>query len=110
MIEGKLDIKGNTFKRILIRTTLCGTCTLLAMCVPGYVHVISFVGAACVSFLSFVLPPLFSLMLTRRYEPRSQVDLNLVALLVVGAATTLITAAMTFLDLVNYAQNSDSGH
>ena len=109
MIEGKLGIKDNeelSYKRILIRTTLCGTTTLLASLVPEFVHVISFVGAFCVSILSFVLPPMFILMLAKRYDPCAQIDLSFVALLFVGVATTLITSTMTFIDLMHYTRKS----
>ncbi|KAL7505217.1 hypothetical protein ACHAXN_002723 [Cyclotella atomus] len=67
MIEGKLAIKKCDLidVRILIRALLCGTCTVLAGFVPGFVHVVSFIGCFCASILGFVLPPLLHLKLTK---------------------------------------------
>jgi len=95
MIEGKLKIAATAYRR-MTRIVLCAVCIFLAAFVPGFVHVISFVGCFCVSCLSFVLPPLFRLKLRNEVYPKYPIDATL---LVVGIATTAITSTMTFHDL-----------
>jgi amino acid permease len=110
MIEGKLAIKNCDLVtvRVLIRVLLCGICTFLAGFVPGFVHVISFVGCFCVSILGFVLPPLLRLKLTKaRSQSESYAS---ICLLFVGAATTVVTSSMTFWELVEVTQNSKASH
>jgi len=65
MIEGKLGIDSYSSAngRVLVRVTLCTVCTFVAVFVPGFVRIISFIGCFCVSIVGFVLPPLFCLLL-----------------------------------------------
>lgn len=82
--------------RRMARIILCAMCILLSAFVPGFVHVISFVGCFCVSCLSFVLPPLFSLKLRKEVYPKWTIE---AVLLLIGIATTGVTSTMTFQDL-----------
>lgn len=101
MIEGKLNLDGkNSANRIVIRSLLCACCTLLAVFIPGFVHIISFVGCFCVSMTGFVLPPLFSIRLKKANQLKCSFD---VCLLLVGLVTTAITSTMTFHNLLDYS-------
>ena len=101
MIEGKLNLDGEKSRnRIIVRSLLCAICTLLAVFVPGFVHIISFVGCFCVSMTGFVLPPLFSIQLKKARQQECRSDF---CLLLVGIITTAITSAMTFRNLVDYS-------
>lgn len=109
LIEGKLGLEttGPIYKRIVIRVLLCVVCTILSEFVPGFVHIISFVGCFCVSMAGFVLPPLFCLQLSSK--SKSQERLGDVALLVLGTMTTIITSAMTFSDLMKLHSTVSKG-
>ena len=100
MIEGKLnnDQNSSLHHQIWIRISLCGICMILAAFVPGFVHVISFIGCCCVSILSFVLPPLFSIQLKKGKQEVCPYEFGLLAL---GLLTTVVTSAMTFRNLTN---------
>ena len=105
MIEGKMGLDSDCLRnRVAVRTLLCSSCTLLAAFVPGFVHIISFVGCFCVSMTGFVYPPLFSLSLkTLRCDMQQKHYLGDAGLLLLGLMTTGITSVMTFRDLVNYS-------
>lgn len=83
LVEGKLGISGSNVSReqstsqsfvrrhakvlgVAIRYAICFLCIGVSIAVPGFVNVLSFVGAFCVALTSFVFPPLLHLTLLRR--------------------------------------------
>lgn len=49
--------------RIALRITICIICTCISVFIPDFVSVVSFIGCFCVALVSFVLPPLFHVVL-----------------------------------------------
>ena len=68
IIEGRLGVTAawHPERRIAIRTVLSLLCALVALLVPSFVQVISFVGAFCTVLTSFIFPPLFHLELIQK--------------------------------------------
>jgi len=52
--------------RVAVRYGICLLCAGVSLLMPGFVHVLSFVGAFCVALVGFVFPPLLHLVLLRR--------------------------------------------
>lgn len=131
IIEGKLgmiDLEHKPHYRILIRFGICFFCASVALIVPSFVHIISFIGAFCVVLTSFVFPPLLHLQLLRkkmsetegiRLFKRSDKELGRfgtiqdknkqfwrrtahidAALLLLGIILSLLASAVTFIDLM----------
>eukprot|EP00566_Odontella_aurita_P020822 CAMPEP_0113528766 /NCGR_PEP_ID=MMETSP0015_2-20120614/2023_1 /TAXON_ID=2838 /ORGANISM="Odontella" /LENGTH=356 /DNA_ID=CAMNT_0000427327 /DNA_START=29 /DNA_END=1099 /DNA_ORIENTATION=- /assembly_acc=CAM_ASM_000160 len=51
---------------VAVRYAICLLCAGISILVPGFVDVLSFVGAFCVALTSFVFPPLLHITLLRR--------------------------------------------
>ena len=68
IIEGKLGMNSNSSlaSRFSIRFTICLLCSAAASFIPGFVHIISFIGAFCMSLTSFVFPPIMHINLVKR--------------------------------------------
>ena len=68
IMEGKLGMNSNSSlaSRFSIRFTICLLCSAAASFIPGFVHIISFIGAFCMSLTSFVFPPIMHINLVRR--------------------------------------------
>mmetsp|Transcript_25394 Transcript_25394/g.53523 ORF Transcript_25394/g.53523 Transcript_25394/m.53523 type:complete len:511 (-) Transcript_25394:193-1725(-) len=112
IIEGKITKSANTNGRtaapsktlmIIIRTCILLVTVSIAVKLPGFVSVLSFVGCAAVSMVSFVLPPgLHWLILGKRFHDGSEgtnyLQLSRVCdimILMGGFATTVITTWFT---------------
>ncbi|EJK50233.1 hypothetical protein THAOC_30824 [Thalassiosira oceanica] len=105
MIEGKLGIDSYSSAngRVLVRVTLCTVCTFVAVFVPGFVRIVSFIGCFCVGVTGLVLPPLFCLLLEHKSGKCIVSPTSLssdVFMLVLGVVTTIGTSAMTFEELL----------
>ena len=110
MIEGKLGIDSysSAYGRVLVRVTLCTVCTFVAVFVPGFVRIVSFIGCFCVSIVGFVLPPLFCLLLEHdkanqkvvqdKYDGRNWILLRI--LLALGLVTSAVTTSFSIQDLL----------
>jgi len=70
LIEGKMGMNAASplASRLTLRFSLCLVCSGTASCIPGFVHVISFIGAFCMSLTSFVFPPLMHIALLKRHQ------------------------------------------
>ena len=68
IIEGKLGMDSNSSLtlRFSIRFVICLLCSAAASFIPGFVHIISFIGAFCMSLTSFVFPPIMHINLVKR--------------------------------------------
>eukprot|EP00624_Nannochloropsis_granulata_P006552 evm.model.NODE_4935_length_22065_cov_15.706367.2 len=80
-------------KRLLLRAGIVFTTSILSTVVPCFGVVVSFMGAFSVAILSFVLPPLFHLMLFKARSLRTEalwdVCMFLLGLLACACATSL---------------------
>jgi Transmembrane amino acid transporter protein len=64
LIEGKFGItSAMAVGRAVVRFGVVGVCVLVAVLLPNFVQVLSFVGCFCVALVSFCLPPLLHLRL-----------------------------------------------
>lgn len=97
LIEGKLQ----TRQRAIVRFGVCGVCVMVAVMLPSFVQVLSFVGSACVGMVGFVLPPLLYLKLSINQGTESSGSLVKTmrvvdfSLLVWGIAATVICSAFS---------------
>lgn len=63
LLEGKWQMT-NSNQRIAIRFGICAVAVLVAVALPSFVQVLSFVGCACVGMVSFCVPPVLHLKLS----------------------------------------------
>ncbi|MEM1008215.1 MAG: hypothetical protein AAGJ35_04360 [Myxococcota bacterium] len=77
-----------------IRVAICGAATLIAITVPGFVNVLSFVGCCCVAFVGFVIPPLLDVLVRWRVLSRSERVLDIL-LLIWGLVASIISSGYT---------------
>ena len=63
LLEGKFDVGHH---RTAVRFALAGLSVGVAVLLPGFVQVLSFVGCFCVATVSFIMPPLLHLRLLMR--------------------------------------------
>jgi amino acid permease len=64
LIEGKFGITSAiAVGRAVVRFGVVGVCVLVAVLLPNFVEVLSFVGCFCVALVSFCLPPMLHLRL-----------------------------------------------
>ena len=70
LIEGKMGMNAASplASRLTLRFIICLVCCGTASSIPGFVHVISFIGAFCMSLTSFVFPPLMHIALLKRHQ------------------------------------------
>ena len=68
LLEGKFEMDSNSSlaSRFSIRFAICLICSAAASFIPGFVHIISFIGAFCMSLTSFVFPPIMHINLVKR--------------------------------------------
>ena len=50
-------------QRVAVRFGICAVAVLVAVALPSFVQVLSFVGCACVGMVSFCVPPVLHLKL-----------------------------------------------
>jgi amino acid permease len=64
LVEGKFGItSAMAVGRAVVRFGVVGVCVLVAVLLPNFVEVLSFVGCFCVALVSFCLPPMLHLRL-----------------------------------------------
>jgi amino acid permease len=64
LLEGKLDFTHRMpLHRAIVRFSVVGVCVIVAVVLPGFVQVLSFVGCFCVALVGFCLPPMLHLRL-----------------------------------------------
>jgi amino acid permease len=61
LLEGKWQMEDN---RVAVRFGICAVAVLVAVALPSFVQVLSFVGCACVGMVSFCVPPVLHLKLS----------------------------------------------
>ena len=68
LLEGKFGMNSSSSlaPRFAIRFSICLLCSGVASFIPGFVHIISFIGAFCMSLTSFVFPPIMHINLVKR--------------------------------------------
>lgn len=68
LLEGKMLIQQSSstfyYMRIFLRIMICMICTSISVFVPDFVSIVSFIGCFAVAFVSFILPPLFYVVLS----------------------------------------------
>mmetsp|Transcript_36460 Transcript_36460/g.81963 ORF Transcript_36460/g.81963 Transcript_36460/m.81963 type:complete len:459 (-) Transcript_36460:60-1436(-) len=111
MIEGKLGIDSYSSAngRVLVRVTLCTVCTFVAVFVPGFVRIVSFIGCFSVSIVGFVLPPLFCLLLEHNRANHKVIQekydgsrgILLRVLLTLGLVTSAVTTSFSVQDFLS---------
>jgi amino acid permease len=60
LLEGKWQMED---QRVAVRFGICAVTVLVAVALPSFVQVLSFVGCACVGMVSFCVPPVLHLKL-----------------------------------------------
>jgi amino acid permease len=86
-----------------IRFLIAGACAILSVELPSFVFVLSFIGCLCVSFISFVYPPLAHIICMCRFstKPISWQSMILdVAMVTWGIFVTIFTSRQTYLSLI----------
>lgn len=63
------------WKRCSLRTLVGILCIFIGLTIPKFDRILNFVGASAISVQSFVLPPLFYMLLTRQSQVRHAQDL-----------------------------------
>lgn len=74
LLEGKfgMNLYSSLALRFSIRFSICLLCSGVASFIPGFVHIISFIGAFCMSLTSFVFPPIMHInLLKRSYQDKT---------------------------------------
>jgi amino acid permease len=71
-----LEGKWQTDKRVAVRFGICAVAVLVAVALPSFVQVLSFVGCACVAMVSFCMPPLLHLRLSAWTADRTTILLD----------------------------------
>lgn len=72
LLEGKISWNvSESVLRTVVRLGICVVCSLVSVCVPGFVEVLSFVGCFCVALVGFVLPPTLHLVLLWKNQRES---------------------------------------
>ena len=108
LLEGKFFVDHSSDHRAAVRFGVVGVGVVVAVLLPSFVEVLSFVGCFCVATVSFILPPLLHLRLvylahvrdkdaaatTRRRLNKTEVVVDAV-LLVWGIVATVISSICT---------------
>jgi amino acid permease len=89
-----LEGKWQTDKRAAVRFGICAVAVLVAVALPSFVQVISFVGCACIGMVSFCMPPLLHLRLSASSVDRTTVLLDCF-MLAWGLIATVISTFYT---------------
>jgi amino acid permease len=76
-----------------LRVGISAGSMMIAVLLPGFVQILSFVGCACVGMVSFCLPPLFHLKLADKTQWGRNMDR---VMLVAGVAVTVVSSVLTF--------------
>jgi amino acid permease len=86
-----------------IRLFIAIICAVLSVELPNFVFVLSFIGCLCVSFISFVYPPLVHIICTNKFNlnPMSLQTLFLDGtMLTWGIFVTIFTSRQTYLSMM----------
>jgi amino acid permease len=106
LLEGKLDVTHRMPRhRAAVRFSVVAVCVVVAVLLPGFVQVLSFVGCFCVALVGFCLPPTLHLRLvylanvhaTRRIPNKIDVMLDVI-LLAWGIFVTIVSTICTLRD------------
>ena len=102
LVEGKISVNlSEPVLRTVVRLGICVVCSIIAVSVPGFVQVLSFVGCFCVALVGFVMPPLLHLVLLWKQETTvdavktKRTVLIDVIMLIWGISATIITSIFT---------------
>eukprot|EP00814_Leptocylindrus_danicus_P001144 CAMPEP_0116017000 /NCGR_PEP_ID=MMETSP0321-20121206/7799_1 /TAXON_ID=163516 /ORGANISM="Leptocylindrus danicus var. danicus, Strain B650" /LENGTH=523 /DNA_ID=CAMNT_0003487133 /DNA_START=36 /DNA_END=1607 /DNA_ORIENTATION=+ len=72
ILDGKFGVgTENKAMKIMIRVAICLVCVLVSTLVPDFVHVVSFIGGCFIAFISFIVPPLFYILLKRKIRKKA---------------------------------------
>jgi Transmembrane amino acid transporter protein len=72
LIEGKFDLGHTSIHRTGLRFIVAGFGVTGTVLLPGFVKVLSLVGAFCVALVSFCVPPLMHLRLFSMYDHKNE--------------------------------------
>jgi amino acid permease len=78
LLEGKWQMED---QRVAVRFGICAVAVLVAVALPSFVQVLSFVGCACVGMVSFCVPPVLHLKLSLSSTSNGKVDRTSTAVL-----------------------------
>jgi len=108
LLEGKISIHvPEPVLRTVMRLGMCVVCSIIAVSVPGFVQVLSFVGCFCVALVGFVMPPLLHLVLLWKQETwpdavRTKRTILCDALMLTwGISATIITSIFTLREMAS---------
>lgn len=111
LVEGKLDLHPDhdvvSTPLVLVRLGIVTVAGFIAVLLPGFVQVLSFVGCACVGLVGFCLPPILHMRLLLRIRNdampyRTKKNLLLVDGLMIawGVFATIVSSVYTFSKLL----------
>lgn len=72
LLEGKFDWAHTAEHRTVVRFAVVGASVVVAVLLPSFVQVLSFVGCFCVATVSFIMPPLLHLRLICREHQQQE--------------------------------------
>ena len=55
-------------RRVIFRSLVIATLLIIALSLPSFGAILNLIGATTITLLNFVFPPLFYLMLTKKYR------------------------------------------
>lgn len=87
----------------VIRLFIAVTCAILSVELPSFVFVLSFIGCLCVSFISFVYPPLVHMVCTFRFSVKPVLWQTVFldgTMLIWGIFVTGFTSRQTYLSMM----------
>lgn len=77
-IEEAFNVKSAfNYKRCLIRTSIIGIILLVAYSIPHFDKILNLIGGSTMTFLSFIFPSSFYLLLSRKYPDASKSYISL---------------------------------
>ena len=59
---------GFGYKRVLLRTGTMSGLLLIALSIPNFGAILNLIGATTITLLNFVFPPIFYLLLHKKYQ------------------------------------------
>lgn len=115
LLEGKLHVTHMMpLHRAAVRFGVVGVCVVVAVLLPGFVDVLSFVGCFCVALVGFCLPPTLHLRLVylaniqenfSSWRIKNQIDVMFdVILLAWGIFATIVSTVCTLRNLIKTSQ------
>lgn len=104
ILEGKLANNSQPTTRVfqaIVRFSICITCGILSVGVPGFVYVLSFVGCFSVALVGFVIPPLVHITLVLKYNESPSIPGLILdgVMLLWGIFSTVVSSIYTFRQL-----------